>query len=79
MQNAIVEHARPLLNPSYEAKLITRDEYKDILKKVAAKIIQGYRTQHTRPPARCAVPESQAAAIQRMIGEYVDYTRKQWS
>lgn len=78
-QNALVECARPILNRAYEAKLISRDEYKAILRKVADKVVSGYRAQHTRAPARCAISDTQAAAIQKLVDDYVEYTRKQWN
>jgi hypothetical protein len=76
-QNALVECARPMLNRAYEAKLISRDEYKAILRKVADKVVSGYRAQHARAPARCAISETQAAAIRKLVDDYVEYTRKQ--
>ncbi|KAJ1627619.1 hypothetical protein T492DRAFT_876456 [Pavlovales sp. CCMP2436] len=71
-KNAIVEFARPFLNRPFAAKLISRDEFKTILKK-------GYRAKHNRPPAKCAIPDSTAASIKRLVDEYVAWQKKQWT
>lgn len=78
-QNAIVDFTRPFLNRPYEARLISRDEYKAILKKVADKVVAKYQQAHSRPPSKLAIPDSVAAAIKKLIDEYIDYTRKQWT
>lgn len=50
------------------------------MKKVADKVVSGYRQKgHSRPPSKMAIPDSTAAAIKKMVDEYIDYTRKHWT
>lgn len=78
-KHAIVEFARPFVHRAYEAQLISRDEHKAILRKVAEKVVASYRQQHSRPPAKCAISDTQAASIKKLVDEYIDFTRKQWA
>ena len=67
------------MNRPYEARLISRDEYKGILKKVADKVVSGYRVHHRKPPPKLAIPDSTAASIKKLVDEYIEFTRKHWS
>jgi len=78
-KNAVVDFARPFLNHAYSSKEITKDEYKTILKKVADKVVTSHRAKHARPPPKCSITDGQAAAIKKLIDEYVDFTKKHWS
>ena len=50
-KQAIVAFAKPVLRGPFERSEITKDEFKQILKKTADKVIGSYRKEGVPPPA----------------------------
>ena len=76
-KQAIVAFAKPVLRGPFERSEITKDEFKQILKKTADKVIGSYRKEGVPPPANFEIVGSQRAKIQKLVEDYVSFIQKE--
>ena len=75
-KESIVAFAKPILRGPYERNEITKDDFKQILKKTADKVIGSYRKEGIPPPANFEIVGSQRAKIQKLVEDYVAFIQK---
>ena len=75
-KQAIVAFAKPVLRGPFERSEITKDEFKQILKKTADKVISSYRKEGVPPPANFEIVGNQRAKIQKLVEDYVSFIQK---
>jgi hypothetical protein len=75
-KQAIVAFAKPVLRGPFERSEITKDEFKQILKKTADKVIGSYRKEGVPPPANFEIVGNQRAKIQKLVEDYVSFIQK---
>lgn len=73
----VVEVAKPVLRVPYERGELTRDAFKQILRKVADKVIAGYKTEGVDPPHRLDdIEEKQVVKITKLANDYVGLLKR---
>ena len=65
-----------MLRAPYENGEITRDSFKQIIKKVADKVVRGYQNEDLPPPDPDAIPEKQTSKIEKLARDYVAMHKK---
>jgi len=75
-KQAIVAFAKPVLRGPFERSEITKEEFKQILKKTADKVISSYRKEGVPPPANFEIVGNQRAKIQKLVEDYVSFIQK---
>ena len=70
--------AKPVLRVPYERGELTRETFKQILKKVADKVVLGYQKEAVPPPAPGGLQHDakQIGKIERLTGEYIVLLKK---
>ena len=72
----VVNIAKPVLRVPYEKGELTRETFKQILKKVADKVVKGYQTEGLPPPEPNELPTKQTLKIERLTNEYIVLLKK---
>jgi len=76
-KESIVSFAKPLLRTPYERNEITKEGFKQILKKTADKVVSSYRKEGMPPPANSEIAPNQKAKIQRLVEDYIKFFKGQ--
>lgn len=70
-KEAIVALAKPILQAAYDNDEITRDAYKALMKKIADKVVAGYKAEGLEPPSHGQVPHDKVEGIEKLAAAYI--------
>jgi hypothetical protein len=73
-KEAVVVAVKPMLKVAFDSRKIDRDVYKAIVKRVADKVIGGYKKEGLPPPKE-GVPPAQFAKLEKLVKEYLKMHR----
>lgn len=65
----------PVSPGPYERNEISKDGFKLILKKTSEKVVKSYQREGLPPPANSDVAENQRKKIERLVEEYIKFTK----
>ena len=68
--------AKPALQLPFERGEISRDVFKQILRKVAEKVVKGYQLEGLPAPKPSELPAKQVGKIEKLAHEYVVLLKK---
>ena len=70
-KEAVVELAKPVLKEPFQTGSLSRDGFKQILKKVAEKVVASYKKEGVPPPADNVIDARQGAKITKLVQDYL--------
>ena len=72
----VIHIAKPALQLPFERGEISRDVFKQILRKVAEKVVKGYQLEGLPAPKPSELPAKQVGKIEKLAHEYVVLLKK---
>ena len=70
-KEAVVALAKPILQAAYDNDEISREAFKAIMKRLADKVVSGYKKEGLPPPNHGQVPHDKMEGIEKLAHEYV--------
>jgi len=74
-KEAIVAFAKPLLRGPYERNEISKEGFKQVLKKTADKVVNSYKKEGLPPPPNNEILSNQRTKIQKLVEDYIKFTK----
>ena len=70
-KEGVVALCKPLLKAAFQSGALSKDAYKQVLKRTAEKVVGGYKKEGLPPPTVGELPPSQRDKIEGLALEYV--------
>ena len=76
-KEVVVSVAKPVLKVGYDRGDVSKEVFKQVVKKTAEKVVGGYRKEGLTPPTAEDLAPSQRAKIEKLTNEYLALYQKQ--